>query len=68
MAKTTVDINIDSLSKAQEILGTATIKDTVETALSRVITESARAEFIELAASGAFAELLDPEVERKMWS
>lgn len=68
MAKTTVDINNEHLSKAQEVLGTSTIKETVDAALMRVIAESARSEFVELAASGAFSELLDPEVERKMWS
>lgn len=68
MAKTTVDLDNDHLSQAQAILGTTTIKETVDAALVKVIAESARADFVELAASGAFSELLDPEIEQKMWS
>jgi Arc/MetJ family transcription regulator len=68
MAKTTIDVDSQKVDKAQEILGTQTIRDTVDAALRHVIAAAARREFIEIAASGAFAELLDPEVERQMWS
>ncbi|GAA4906334.1 Arc/MetJ family transcription regulator [Stackebrandtia albiflava] len=68
MAKTTVDLDPGRLAKVQEILGTSTIKETIDVALRRVVAESARKEFVEIAASGAFSELTDPEVERKMWA
>ena len=68
MAKTTVDLDGDRLAKAQRILGTSTIRETVDAALEQVIAEAARAEFVTLAASGVFAELLEPEIERKMWT
>lgn len=68
MAKAMIDLDSDQLSKAREILGTSTITETVDAALTQVISSAAQAGFVELAASGAFAELVDPEVERGMWS
>ncbi|WP_157974840.1 type II toxin-antitoxin system VapB family antitoxin [Glycomyces dulcitolivorans] len=68
MAKTTVDINTDQLERAQAILGTSTIKETIDVAVRRVIAEEAREQFIELASGGYFAELADPEVRRKLRS
>lgn len=66
MAKTTVDINTEQMEQAQAILGTSTIKETIDLAVRRVISEEARERFIELASSGRFAELADPEVRRKI--
>ncbi|THV40814.1 hypothetical protein [Glycomyces buryatensis] len=68
MAKTSVDINTEQMERAQTILGTATIKDTIDAALRRVIAEEARERFIDLASTGCFAELADPEVRRKIRS
>ncbi|GAA3759448.1 Arc/MetJ family transcription regulator [Spinactinospora alkalitolerans] len=68
MAKTSIDISMDKARIAQEVLGTTTLKATVDAALDAVIREAAREKFITRAKSGAFAELLDPGVEQKIWS
>lgn len=68
MAKTTVDVDSEKIIKAQAILGTGTIKDTVDAALRQVIADAARRDFIVMAAAGVFAELLEPETERRIWS
>ena len=68
MAKTTVDINTEQMEQAQAILGTTTLKETIDVAVRRVIAEEARERFIDLASSGYFAELADPEVRRKIRS
>ncbi|GAA2380640.1 type II toxin-antitoxin system VapB family antitoxin [Nonomuraea africana] len=67
MAKTTIDIDATKAAKAQAILGTDSLRSTVDAALQHVIAERARERFIELAASGAFADLLDPATEEAMW-
>jgi Arc/MetJ family transcription regulator len=41
--KTTVDIDTDLLAKARQILGTATIKDTVDRSFEAVIRQQALA-------------------------
>lgn len=63
----TVDLDPKLVAQAQEILGTTTAQDTVDEALTRVIRAHAREQFIELAASGAFEDLLDPDFVRQMW-
>lgn len=68
MAKTSVDIDTDQMARAQEILGTATIKETIDTAVRRVLAEDAREKFLEMAKAGRFSELADPEVRRKLRS
>jgi Arc/MetJ family transcription regulator len=67
MSKTTVDVDPQRLAAAQSILGTTTIRDTVDAALRQVITEDARRQFLELASDGAFAELADPEFRGQAW-
>ncbi|MEV3935427.1 hypothetical protein AB0K52_05530 [Glycomyces sp. NPDC049804] len=68
MAKTAVDIHTEQMEQAQAILGTSTIKETIDPAVRRVIAEEARERFIELASGGSFAELADPEARRKIRS
>jgi Arc/MetJ family transcription regulator len=64
MGKTLIDIDNDLLTQSQQILGTATKKDTVNCALREVVRRHAAKEFIELARSGAFDGLLDLRRER----
>jgi Arc/MetJ family transcription regulator len=59
VGKTLIDIDLDLLTKSQQILGTATKKDTVNCALREVVRRHAAEEFIELARAGAFDGLLD---------
>ncbi len=68
MAKTTVDVDPVKASRAQALLGTETLRATIDAALEHVIAEAARREFIQLGAEGAFADLLDPSVEQRMWA
>jgi Arc/MetJ family transcription regulator len=59
MGKTLIDIDNDLLMQSQQILGTATKKDTVNCALREVVRRHAAEEFIELARAGAFDDLID---------
>jgi Arc/MetJ family transcription regulator len=67
VSKTLIDIDQDLLIRSQEILGTRTKKDTVNTALREVVRRRAAEEFIELARGGAFADLLDNEAAGRAW-
>jgi Arc/MetJ family transcription regulator len=65
MRRTTLDIDEDMLTKAQEILGTKGIKDTVDGALREVLRQEAwrklRAWVIDN------DELRDPQVTAEAW-
>lgn len=65
--KTTIEVDPTKIAQAQAILGTTTMRDTVDTALAQVITDAARRRFVELAAEGTFAELVTAEAERRIW-
>lgn len=67
MAKTSVDIDMDRLGQAKEILGTETIRDTIDAAIRDVIRRAAVQDLVSLAESGAFAALLEPGVEERLW-
>ena len=67
MSKTTVEIDPEKLSQAQRVLDTRTIKDTIEAAFEQVVARAARQEFVDVAAEGMFAELLERDAERRMW-
>ncbi len=64
MAKTLIDLDPELLAQAQQILGTATKKETVNTALREVVRRWAATEFGGLARSGVFDGLLPAEAER----
>jgi Arc/MetJ family transcription regulator len=57
MAKTLIDVNGELLSRAQEILGASTKKETVNSALREVVRRWAAQEFGELARGGVFDRL-----------
>jgi Arc/MetJ family transcription regulator len=65
MSKTLIDIDNDLLTRSQQILGTATKKDTVNGALREVVRRHAAEEFIELARGGAFDGLLDRQTPER---
>lgn len=54
MGKTLIDVDRELLALAQQILGTATLKDTVNGALREVVRRWAVVEFGVLARSGIF--------------
>jgi Arc/MetJ family transcription regulator len=64
MPKTLIDIDLELLSKAQEILGVTTKKAAVNGSLREVVRRWAASELSELARSGVFAELLKAEQEQ----
>lgn len=54
MGKTLIDIDPELLTWAQQILGTATKKDTVNRVLREFVRRDAAARFLALAAGGVF--------------
>lgn len=67
MAKTSVEIDQDKLNRAREILGTTSIRDTIEAAFREVIRVAAVRDLVALAEDGAFGALLEPNAEDKLW-
>lgn len=71
MSKRLVDIDDDMLEQARRVLGTLTIKDTVNTALEDAVRAAARRQRVDGDALRRFAEatqdLGDPEVMAGAW-
>lgn len=67
MSKTLVDIDDDLLARAAAHLGTTTKKDTVNTALARVLRAAAYDDFVEFARGGGLDDLSDPDVMIQAW-
>lgn len=67
MAKTLIDIDEDLLARSQQILGTATKKETVNAALSELVRRAAAEDFLALARDGGLRDAADPEVMAKAW-
>jgi hypothetical protein len=67
MTKRLVEIDDGDLKRAQELLGAATIKETVERALKEVIAAEARRQHIELLRTGYLAPMADKEFRRRAW-
>lgn len=67
MAKTSVEIDQDRLNRAREILGTTSIRDTIEAAFREVIRVAAVRDLVAMAEDGAFSALLEPDAEERLW-
>jgi Arc/MetJ family transcription regulator len=67
MAKTSVDIDMDKLDKVREILGTGSIRETINAAFREVIRVAAVRDLVALGEAGAFDFLLEPGAEERMW-
>ena len=67
MAKTTVEIDQDKLNRVREILGTESIRDTIDAAFRQVIRVAAVRDLVALAEEGAFSALLEPDIEQRLW-
>jgi len=67
MAKTSVDIDIDKLDKVREILGTESIRETINATFREVIRIAAVRDLVGLGEAGAFDFLLEPGAEERMW-
>lgn len=71
MTKRLVDIEDESLSEAKRVLGTDTIKDTVNYALREVVRAAERRQTVDRKALERFAvasrDLIDPDVMSEAW-
>jgi Arc/MetJ family transcription regulator len=67
MAKTSVEIDPEKLNRTREILGTDSIRDTIDAAFREVIRVAAVRDLVALAGEGAFGALLEPDVEGRLW-
>jgi Arc/MetJ family transcription regulator len=67
VAKTLVEINEEYLRSAQEVLGTATKKDTVNAALREVAALAARRRDLRRFISRSLPDLEDESVMRGAW-
>lgn len=67
MAKTSVDIDMERLDKVRGILGTGSIRETINAAFREVIRIAAIRDLVALGEEGAFGFLLEPGAEERMW-
>lgn len=67
MAKTSVDIDQGRLDKVRGILGTESIRETIDAAFREVIRVAAVRDLVTLGEEGAFGFLLEPGAEERMW-
>ena len=67
MAKTSVDIDTDKLDRVREILGTESIRETINAAFREVIRVAAVRDLVTLGEAGAFDFLLEPGAEEQVW-
>ena len=67
MVKRLVDIDDDALDRARRVLGTGTMKDTVNRALQEVIDLDRRRRFLDRAAASDGLDLDDTEVMDDAW-
>ncbi len=67
MAKTSVDVDGEKLARVKGILGTDTLRDTIDAAFREVIRIDSVRQLVVLAEEGAFQALLEPDVEDRLW-
>lgn len=65
--KTSIEIDVSLLSEVQHVLGTTTIRDTVEEAFLEVLRSKARREEVEALASMEKMDLADAEIMAGAW-
>lgn len=65
--KTSFEIDAAKVAAAKEVLGTKTLTDTVDAALSEVVKLQQRRRFLELLSTPGVLELGDPDVMRDAW-
>jgi len=65
--KTSVEINEDLLAAVQQVLSTATLKETIEEAFREVLRAEARREEVEALSTMRGLDLADPDVMSKAW-
>jgi hypothetical protein len=65
--KTSFAIDPAKVDAAKEILGTKTLTDTVDAALSEVVKMRRRMELLELLSDPSTSDLADPEIMAGAW-
>ena len=60
--KTTIEVDDDLLSRAQEVLGTSRLKDTVDRALEEVVRSARKRALMERVRGGEGWDIHKPEV------
>jgi Arc/MetJ family transcription regulator len=65
--KTSIEIDVTLLSEVQQVLGTSTIRDTVEEAFLEVLRSKARREEVEALASMEKMDLADAGIMAGAW-
>ncbi len=65
--KTSFEIDTAKVAAAKDVLGTRTLTDTVDAALSEVIALRQRRELLELLSTPGALELNDPDVMAGAW-
>lgn len=65
--KTSFEIDTEKVAVAKEILGTKTLTDTVDAALSEVVRSRQRQQLVELLFRPGALALDDPETMSKAW-
>ena len=65
--KTSVEINEELLTAVQQVLSTATIKDTIEEAFREVLRKEARRAEVEALSTMSGMDLADPDVMAGAW-
>ncbi len=65
--KTSFEVDVAKVQAAKNILGTKTLTDTVDAALSEVVKLSQRRELLELLSTPGALELDDPDVMAGAW-
>lgn len=65
--KTSFEIDTAKVETAKDILGTKTLTDTVDAALSEVVKLRQRRQLLDLLSTPGALELDDPEVMRGAW-
>jgi len=65
--KTSFEIDTEKVAAAREVLGTKTLTDTVDAALSEVVKLRQRRALLELLSTPGVLELDDPDVMSGAW-
>ena len=65
--KTSFEIDTTKVAAAKQVLGTKTLTDTVDAALSEVVKLQQRRRFLELLSTPGVLELGDADVMRNAW-
>jgi Arc/MetJ family transcription regulator len=68
MTMTSVDVDLDILERAGEVLGTRTKRDTINAALREVVQMHAGEVLISFMKSGGFDDIDPDEVRRASWN